>query len=486
MRGLQAMLVAEGARMVSKGLIVIVLANYFLSPDEYGLLFLSLSVLGTGLLFSYLGFAKSAARYITEYKAKDPTQIPHIITTSLQYNLVSIIVVSTTFVLGSGFIAGMINEPAIQPFLVVGSLYVATMTLSKFTTVVFQGFNRVRWSACIGALSNVSLLVFTVGFLLAGLGAIGALAGYVLGHALAAVVGLGVIFGRFIPKYAGGGGMDSELPGKILRYSIPLTITRSGHTLDKDVDTILVGFFLNPAAVGFYVLGKQIADFVTVPATSLGFAVSPAYGEQKASNAIGRAGELYEHAFVHTIMLYLPAGAGLILVSEPTIRYVFGAEYLGAVPVVQVFGVYIILRAIDKITNDGLDFVGRARDRAIAKTGASVGNVILNVLLIPVIGVVGAALSTVITYTALIGVEIYIINQEFPIARARLGRKTLLICAITALMSVVVVVLLPLVTDLVSLLTVIAIAGGVWAGLALVSGLIDIALVQSFIKSVTE
>lgn len=480
------MLVAEGARMVSKGLIVLLLANYFLSPEEYGLLFLSLSVLGTGLLFSYLGFAKSAARYITEYKPKDPGQIPHIITTSLRYNLVSIVIVSTVFVLGSGLIARFLKEPALQPFLVVGSLYIATMTLSKFATVVFQGFNRVRWSACIGALSNVSLLVFTVVFLLAGLGAIGALAGYVIGHGIAAVVGLGVIFSRFIPKYASDKSADPELPRKLFRYSIPLTITRSGHTLDKNVDTILVGFFLNPTAVGFYVLGKQIADFVTVPATSLGFAVSPAYGEQKANNALSRAGELYEHAFIHTVMLYLPAGAGLLLVSEPMIRYVFGAEYLGAVPVVQVFGAYILLRAVDKITNDGLDFVGRARDRAIAKTGASVGNVVLNVLLIPVIGVVGAAFSTVITYTALIGVEIYIIDQEFPIQRRRLGRKTLLVCLITALMSGVVVLLLPLVSGLISLLTVIAVAGGVWAALSVVSGLIDVELVQSFLQSVTE
>lgn len=486
MRGLQAMLVAEGARMASKGLIILLLTNYFLSPDEYGLLFLSLSVLGTGLLFSYLGFAKSAARYITKYKTTDPTQIPHIITTSLQYNLVSIAVVSTTFVLASGQIAWLLGEPAVQPLLVVGSLYIATMTLTKFSSVVFQGFNRVRWSAFIGALSNVSLLVFTVGFLLAGLGELGALAGYVIGYAVAAVVGLGVIFLVFIPRYEGSGSPDPEIPKKIFRYSIPLTITRGGHTLDKNVDTILVGFFLNPAAVGFYVLGKQIADFVTVPATSLGFAVSPAYGEQKASNALGRAGRLYEKAFVHTLLLYLPAGVGLVLVSRPTIQYVFGGEYLGAVPVVQVFGAYILLRAVDKITNDGLDFVGRARDRAVAKTSASVGNVVLNVLLIPFIGVVGAALSTVVTYVALIGVELYIIDQEFPLDRQQLLGNTLLICAITAVMSGVVVVLLPFVRNLLTLLTVITVAGSVWAVLSVGTGLIDISLVRSFFQSVVD
>ncbi|WP_330631918.1 flippase [Halocatena halophila] len=486
MQGLQAMLVAEGARMISKGLIVVLLANMFLSPDEYGLLFLSLSILGTGLLFSYLGFAKSAARYITEYKTTDPDQIPHIVTTSLRYNLLSIGVVSLTVVLGSEIIANIVREPSVQPFLVVGALYIATMTLSKFASVVFQGFNRVRWSACIGALSNVSLLAFTVLFLLFGLGAIGALAGYVVGYGLAAVVGLGVIYTRFLPRYASTTPPDPELSGKILRYSIPLTITRGGHTLDKNVDTILVGFFLSPAAVAYYVLAKQIADFVTVPATSLGFAVSPAYGEQKASDSLHNAGTLYEHAFIHTMLLYCPAGIGLILIARPTITYVFGADYLGAVPVVQVFGVYILLRSIDKITNDGLDFVGRARERAIAKTGASVGNVALNVALIPVIGVVGAAISTVVTYMALIAVELYIIDQEFPIDRWLLVRSIGAIAVVTAGMSVVVAAGLPFVSGLITLLLLIGAAICVWALLAVGVGLLDTEVVSIAIKSVIE
>lgn len=486
MRGLQAMLVAESARMLSKGLIVLLLTNYFLTPDEYGLLFLSLSVLGTGLLFSYLGLAKSAARYITEYKTTDPAQIPHIITKTLQYNLFTIVVVSAVFVLGGGKIALLLDEPSLQPFLVIGAAYIVTMTLSKFSLVVFQGFNRVRWSAFIGTLSNVGLLLFAIGFLLVGWGALGALIGYIIGYGIAALVGLGVIFWRFIPNYTEEVRPEPALSKKILRYSVPLTITRSGHTLDKNVDTILVGFFLNTTAVGFYTLGKQIADFVTVPATSLGFAVSPAYGERKASDDLTGAAQLYENAFIHTTLIYIPAGMGLLLVARPATKYLFGPAYLGAVPVIQVFGVYILLRAVDKITNDGLDFVGRARDRAVAKMGASVGNVILNVLFIPAIGVAGAALSTVITYAALIGVELYIINQEFPIDARRLGKETGKICLVTGLMSAVVITLLPFVSNLVSLLAVIAVAGAVWMGLTIASGLLDTSLIHSFIQSVNE
>ncbi len=66
-------------------------------------------------------------------------------------------------------------------------------------------------------------------------------------------------------------------------------------------------------------------------------------------------------------MLYIPAAAGLILVSEPLIYIVFGEEYAGAVPVLQILGIYAVLQSVKVLTDNGLDFLGRARERAIAK-----------------------------------------------------------------------------------------------------------------------
>ncbi|MCL7416716.1 MAG: flippase, partial [Halalkalicoccus sp.] len=57
--GLKAQLVSEGVRVVANGLVIVLLAREFLSPEEYGLLFLAVSVFGVALLFSQFGIAKS-------------------------------------------------------------------------------------------------------------------------------------------------------------------------------------------------------------------------------------------------------------------------------------------------------------------------------------------------------------------------------------------------------------------------------------------
>lgn len=478
-RGMAAQVTAQTLKAVSKGLIVLLLTRVFLQPAEYGLLFLALSVLGVAQLFSNLGFAGSVAKYLAEYRETDPSQVRYILRTGLKYNLLAISVVGVALLLAADRIAEVLGEPRLALFLVVGIGYVAFHSIRKFATLSFQGFNRVTWSAVVGAVSSVSLVVFVVSFLFLGFGVIGALLGYVFSSALAAAFGLTVLYRRFYTHHRPAETPESGLSRRVLGYSLPLTMTRGANVLDRRVDTVLIGFFLAPVSVGFYTLGKQITEFVVIPASSLGFTIAPAYGEQKASGNLNRAAQIYESTLKHTVSVYTPAAAGLLLLAEPTIRFIFGADYLGAVPVIQVFSIYVLLRAIDKITNDGLDYLGRARARAVVKGVAAVGNFLLNLVMIPLLGIEGAAIASVLSTTLLVGVEVYIIHVELPISTGRLGGWLGFVGLTTGGMALVVGILQPYITDIVSLLGVVLTGIVVWAALATVTGLLDAGEVRS-------
>ncbi|WP_199519514.1 MULTISPECIES: flippase [Haloferax] len=476
------MFAAQSISLLSKGLLIFLLTRYFLSPDEYGLLFFAISILSVALLFANLGLAKSAARYLAEYRKTEPAQIPHILRSTLKYNLLTILVITVAVVVFSNPISRLVGDPRIAPLLAVGVGYIAFSSLKTFASLSFQGLNSVDWSAKIDIVANVSFLVFIVGLLVFGLGPLGAIVGYTVGYALAVIVGFTVLYRKFVRL------LDNDIPEergltrRILRYSAPLTVTRGAVMLDSRVDAILVGYFLNPAAVGFYMLGKQITDFVIAPATTIGFSVSPTYGEQKVTNKLERAANLYETTFEYVVTLYVPAAVGLVILAEPTIRLVFGQDYLGAVPVVQVFSLYVFLRAIDKITNDSLDFVGRAGSRAYAKSATAVANVALNVALIPTLGVVGAALATVITYVFLVGFEVYLIYTEFGLSLARLARTTAIVCLVTLGMALPVLAFEPFISGVVSLTAAVALGLAMWSVLASVSGLLDFRQVVGLLR----
>jgi len=473
-KGASALMLGQVARMAAQGAIVYLLAGRFLTADEYGTLFYAVSILGIGVLVASMGFAKSAARYVAEYGERDPAQIPHIVRSALTYNVVGVVAVAAVLAAFHDRLAALLGQPGIATLLLVGAAYVAARSLQKASTLLLQGFNRVDLSAVVGVVANVSLLAFIVVFLLLGWGLPGAMLGYTVGYALAALVGFAVLYVRFYRPHVRGKPAEEGLYRRVLEYSVPLAVTRGSNVLDNRVDTILVGYLLNPAAVAYYTLGKQISEFVVAPASSLGVAVSPTYGEQNASDSLDRAARLYETTFEYTLAMYLPATVGVLLVADPAIRVVFGQEYLGAIPVLEVLSVFVLVKALDKITSDGLDYLGRARARAIAKSGASIGNFVLNLLLIPAIGVVGAALATVVTHSLMLAVELVIVYRQLGLSLPRLLRATGVVLAITAGMGVAVAPLVGYVTGLPSLVAVVGAGVVVWAALAVTTGIVEV------------
>lgn len=455
------------------GAALMLLLARLLEPDEYGLLFFAISVLSVVTLLSKLGIAKSGARYAAEYKERDPSQLRHVVGTTLLYNLVTIAVVTLALFAGYRLLAATLGEPGLEPFFLLGLPFVALSTLTTFSRLLLQGFEAIELSAAVHVANRGGRLVAAVALVVLGYGAFGAFAGYVLAALVATVLGLGAVYARLADLGGPRAPIEDGLRRRIAEYAVPLSATETAFVVDTEVDIVLVGYFLTPVAVSYYVIGKQVVKFIEKPASALGFTLAPTYGAQKAGGNVERAATLYENALVHSLLLYVPAATGLALVAEPTIRLVFGPAYLGAVPVLQVLCAYAVLQAVTRVTNGGLDFLGRARERSIAKVTTAALNVALNLLLIPRMGVIGAAVATVLTYSLYTAVNLYVVSLEFDLAGGRIARQVLQICVVAAVMGGVVLRAVPLVEGIVTLGLVVALGVGVWALLATVAGLLD-------------
>ncbi|MFC6718281.1 flippase [Natrialbaceae archaeon GCM10025810] len=471
-RGVKATFGAELLRLAARGGITLLLTRVFLSPDEYGLVFLSIAIFSFATLFGTLGIPKSAARYVTEYRETDEGQVRNVVRSSIAINAVVLVVVAVAFVALSDTIAALYDEPRLEPLLAVGVCYIVVNVAHGYLQIAFQGFGRVPLTAATSTVSSVGQFTFIVLFLSLGFGALGALAGYIVGYLLSAAFGAFFLY-RIVSTYPGDRETEPGLRRRILEYSIPLTASQGGNVLYKRVDTLMVGFFMTPAAVGFYELAKQVSTFVIAPADSLGFTVAPTFGEDKSAERLERAARVYERSFEYILLVYLPAVVGVLLLAEPGIRFVFGGEYAGAAPVLQAFAVYVLFQALDKITNDSLDYLGRATERAIGKGVTGALNVCLNLALIPAIGAAGAALSTSICYGLMVTYNVYLIDREIDLDYRRLVRSVAKTSAVTAVMTVAVFALQPFVSSVVSLLAVVGAGVLVWAVVSVASGLID-------------
>ncbi|WP_336003531.1 flippase [Halorientalis halophila] len=469
--------VGQAVATVSSSALMVLLAR-MLDPSKYGMLSLAVAVFGAVGVFSKLGIAKSGARYIAEYKEREPGQIPHILRVAFGLNLVAVVVVSSVLLVGHGYLASLFDEPGLESLLLFGALFLAFEALTVFSQLVLQGFEEIRLAATIDVVNYGCRLLFAVGLVWFGFGALGALGGYIVGFATASLVGGWFVYARFY-RGAETSAVETGLSRRIAEYAVPVTATNTAHSLSKRVDTVLVGYFLTPVAVTFYIVSKQVMTFVETPLTALGFTLSPTFGAQKADDNVGQAARIYEEALTYSLLFYVPAAAGIYLVAEPVIRLLFGAEYLGATPVLKVFTVYIVLRSITKITSNALDYLGRARERAIAKGGTAVLNVGLNVLLIPLLGVVGAAVATIATYTLYTSMNVYIIHQEFDLRVGHLFRQFLLVAAVTAGMAGSILVLTGEIGSWIALALTVLLGVVVWGVLSILAGLIEVSNVRA-------
>lgn len=474
-------LLAKTISAVGGGLLIIFLARA-LDATQYGLFFLALSIISVGAFFAKSGIANAAARYLAEYKESDETQLVAIVRVSSVVLLITTGIVALSFFLFNTSLAVLIGEPTLTPLLLFGSIYLVATAFNDYVTTLFQGLERIHIAAGLEVIFMSVKIVAVVGFVIIGFDALGALWGYTIGNAAGAFVGTTLLIRYFYRSGVSGGPLEAGLRRRIIEYSVPITATKAGSMLDKQIDTVLVGFFLGPLYVSFYVIGKQVVEFVQMPANALGYTLAPSYGAAKAGDRIPHASRVYEHAIVATCAFYLPAAVGLLLVAEPMVDYIFGPDYSGAVIVIQLFTIYVVLQAVMTNTSSSLDYLGRARARAIAKGVTSVANVLLNILLIPFLGVIGAVIATLLTYSTYTAANLYVVYTELDLDIRHVARKLATVASIATAMGLIVYILTGWITGLLSLVGVIMVGGIVWAVLVLLSGLLDWEMISSIPK----
>ncbi|WP_083893849.1 flippase [Halovivax asiaticus] len=465
-------LVARIVGSISGALLTVGLAR-ILSTDEYGLLFLAISVFGVIELISRLGIPKAGARYITQYREKDPDQIPGLLRYIFLLNIAVAFIASSLLFVGSGPISQAVNEPELAILLLLGTVFVTSSAVFKFSRIQLQAFEDINSAAVIYALERGIRASTAIGLAIIGYGAVGALIGYILASVIGGIIGVGILYRRYFQGETVLS-LEKGLRTRVVRYSVPITATSAANTIDKKIDTILVGFFLDPIAVAFYTLPRQIISFIQTPVSALGFSLSPTFESQKASGNAALAARIYEKSLFHILLIYIPAAAGIVLVAEPFISIIFGPDYSGAIPVLQILALQIVLLAVAILTSNSLDYLGRARERAIAKTITALLNLLLNILLIPTIGVVGAAISTVTTFSIYTFVSIYIMAQELEIRLNWLFWRVGKIIVITLIMSPFVYAMLLIGEGALSLLLSIIVGTAIWFGGAVLLRLIDL------------
>lgn len=170
--------------------------------------------------------------------------------------------------------------------------------------------------------------------------------------------------------------------------------TLTQHMLLR-IDIYMVAYYLGPVETAFYSLALRLTEVVLEIPQSIGLVLYP----RLASAAPEEIYRLTAQTCRRTLALTSVCAAGLALFGPWVIVLWYGADYASAGDPLLWAAVGAIAMSIYVIVTRAFTSQNRQRVNITAGVPALVLNVVLNSLLIPQMGIVGAALATAISYS---------------------------------------------------------------------------------------
>jgi O-antigen/teichoic acid export membrane protein len=261
---------------------------------------------------------------------------------------------------------------------------------------VFQAVARAVDRFDLANLANLAraggLLCAAVGVLIvAGGGLEQALVAILIVHGLATVI-LGIVVAR---ETGVQWRVDREEIVESARFGSRSYAHYMTGELHERLDLFMIAYLLaDPAQAGLYAIAvRLIGALKLVPdalAASL-FTVAAGMSERE-------AGRLTSFVSRHSLLWTVAAVVALAAVAPLAVRLLFGEQYSGAIPPLQVLLLAMAMLTVARVLSRYFVAVGRQRANIVTQILAVLLNLTLNLLWIPRYGIIGAAWASLASY----------------------------------------------------------------------------------------
>lgn len=223
-----------------------------------------------------------------------------------------------------------------------------------------------------------------------GFGAAGLAGGFAAGMIISGLFGL-----RFLDlRFARFGIIHLK---SLFRFAFWGFLTTSGSLVFTQADTVLVGYFLDNVDVGIYRVALSLTLIATFTTSATRQVLYPRVSRWGKTNEFGLVEESLKRAFTYSLLLAVPVFAGGIALSDKLLYYFYGAEFARGSIVLAILLAVQVVNVFQSIFTAYLGGLDHPKDVFKVTIITALINIILDILLIPLFGIEGAAIATLIT-----------------------------------------------------------------------------------------
>ncbi|MGE5364358.1 MAG: lipopolysaccharide biosynthesis protein [Bacteroidota bacterium] len=200
---------------------------------------------------------------------------------------------------------------------------------------------------------------------------------------------------------------------EVLGFGIPLVPALIADITLSLSDRYFLEHYTSLSDVGLYSLGYRIAAMLSILVTKPFNMAWPPYMFKTAEKK--NAPEIYKNVLVYYLFVAAWVGSLLSLFSREALMIVATSAYYGAYKIVPIIVVSYILVGIEQIMVAGLHITKKTKYAGLLFIITAAINLLFNFLLIPGLGMMGAALSTIISYIFLDSMYLVVSQKFYPI-----------------------------------------------------------------------
>jgi len=181
-------------------------------------------------------------------------------------------------------------------------------------------------------------------------------------------------------------------------YGFWIFLIGTGSIVFAYADTIFIGYFMTNGDVGIYRTAYQFTSLAAFLSVAIATTLTPKISHWSANNQMDKIAPVITRGITFSLLLAIPVAFGGILLSERLLYFFYGADFAAGSTVCSILFIMQIISVFTLLLGVALTASDHARQAFYAAGIAALLNIVLNVTMIPIVGINGAAVSTVISF----------------------------------------------------------------------------------------
>ena len=388
------------------GIIQVPIVTKNLGPSLYGMWSLINSTISLIIPFSMLSFSMSIIRFLAV--EKDLNRIREDFYSACSLVFISGFILSLIGFILSGLLAtAFLKDNNAVSYIRLSSILILLNSIFPILLAFFRTGNKIA----IYNFLNLGLTILQVGLIIVFVTLGYELTGIIMAFIISALL-LDLIAFIIVAKQIGFQRPRFTNMKTYLKWGIPLIPSSAILWIISVSDRYIINHFLGISAAGIYNAAYGIGFYSSFILMPIGIVLYPIISKLYDEGKRIECADYFKYAFKYLMMFTVPAAVGLSILAKPLLRILTTPEFVSGssvVPLIAFGGVFFCFYQIGIYV---IHLVGKTKINFNLLVIAAILNVILNIVLVPHLGIFGAGLASLLAYTVL-GIFTLIITERY-------------------------------------------------------------------------